>query len=147
MPQPRELPGFYYDVEKNRYFPIKGPIPGSSRSSSSSSKPTAPKSPQLTSSTKEGKSSRRKLRNNMSKLLQARELDGHVIASRSHNFKCNFTEELRKIQASQPVVWKYKGMDSINISALEQMHIDVLTQQGQYKTDVLLTGSMDGSVR
>ena len=29
-----DLPGFYYDKEKNRYFPIKGPIPGSSRSSS-----------------------------------------------------------------------------------------------------------------
>lgn len=32
-----DLPGFYYDKEKNRYFPIKGPIPGSSRSSSSTS--------------------------------------------------------------------------------------------------------------
>ncbi|KAK4346728.1 hypothetical protein RND71_033067 [Anisodus tanguticus] len=28
---PKELPGFYYDEEKNRYFPIKGPIPGSSK--------------------------------------------------------------------------------------------------------------------
>nr|XP_016515846.1 PREDICTED: uncharacterized protein LOC107832506 isoform X2 [Nicotiana tabacum] len=28
---PKELPGFYYDAEKNRYFPIKGPIPGSSK--------------------------------------------------------------------------------------------------------------------
>lgn len=24
-----ELPGFYYDSGKNRYFPYKGPIPGS----------------------------------------------------------------------------------------------------------------------
>lgn len=24
-----ELPGFYFDSEKNRYFPIRGPIPGS----------------------------------------------------------------------------------------------------------------------
>ncbi|GMN25872.1 hypothetical protein TIFTF001_043939, partial [Ficus carica] len=32
-----DLPGFYYDAEKNRYFPIKGPIPGSARSSCSSS--------------------------------------------------------------------------------------------------------------
>ena len=29
-----DLPGFYFDKEKNRYFPIKGPMPGSSRSSS-----------------------------------------------------------------------------------------------------------------
>lgn len=29
-----DLPGFYYDAEKNRYFPIKGPIPGSKRTAS-----------------------------------------------------------------------------------------------------------------
>jgi hypothetical protein len=33
-----ELPGFYYDEEKNRYFPIKGPIPGAKSSSSSRTK-------------------------------------------------------------------------------------------------------------
>ena len=26
-----DLPGFYYDAEKNRYFPNKGPVPGSRR--------------------------------------------------------------------------------------------------------------------
>nr|POF01773.1 hypothetical protein CFP56_06159 [Quercus suber] len=31
---PQHLPGFYYDKEKNHYFPIKGPIPSASRSSS-----------------------------------------------------------------------------------------------------------------
>lgn len=24
-----ELPGFYFDAEKNRYFPLKGRLPGS----------------------------------------------------------------------------------------------------------------------
>lgn len=32
-----DLPGYYYDAQKNRYFPLKGPIPGSSHASSSSS--------------------------------------------------------------------------------------------------------------
>jgi len=40
-----ELPGFYYDPEKNRYFPIKGPIPGSS----SRPKNPTPKAPQTPS--------------------------------------------------------------------------------------------------
>lgn len=40
-----DLPGFYFDKEKNRYFPIKGPIPGSSRSSSVAiAQETTPKS-------------------------------------------------------------------------------------------------------
>ncbi|KAL6992111.1 hypothetical protein U1Q18_010218, partial [Sarracenia purpurea var. burkii] len=34
---PQDLPGFYFDADKNRYFPIKGPIPGSYRNSSSAS--------------------------------------------------------------------------------------------------------------
>ena len=40
-----DLPGFYFDKEKNRYFPIKGPIPDSSRSSSVAiAQETTPKS-------------------------------------------------------------------------------------------------------
>lgn len=44
-----EIPGFYYDEEKNRYFPVKGPIPGSksirkASCASSSAKPTPPAS-------------------------------------------------------------------------------------------------------
>lgn len=41
-----ELPGYYFDQEKNRYFPIKGPIPGSSKTK----KITNLKSPQPSSS-------------------------------------------------------------------------------------------------
>ncbi|KAI8014949.1 hypothetical protein LOK49_LG05G00998 [Camellia lanceoleosa] len=33
----QDLLGFYFDAEKNRYFPIKGPIPSSSHNSSSAS--------------------------------------------------------------------------------------------------------------
>jgi len=40
-----ELPGFYFDPVKNRYFPIKGPIPGSS----STHKNPTPKAPQTPS--------------------------------------------------------------------------------------------------
>ncbi|TKY72650.1 DDB1- and CUL4-associated factor 4 [Spatholobus suberectus] len=143
MPQPRELPGFYYDPEKNRYFPIKGRIPGSS------SKPKTPtlKPPQTPSNQlqESGRSCCRRLRNRTSKLLQARELDGrHVIAS--HYCKRNFAEEFRKIQASKPVVWKYRGTDKMGISALEHLRVDVQTPEGQSETDVLLTGSINGSL-
>lgn len=36
-----ELPGFYYDAEKNRYFPTKGPIPGSRRVTTAASSSNA----------------------------------------------------------------------------------------------------------
>ncbi|KAH1147343.1 hypothetical protein AAZX31_15G148300 [Glycine max] len=142
MPQPKELPGFYYDPEKNRYFPIKGPIPGSS------SKPKTPalNSPQTSSNQESGGSCCRKLRNRtLSKLLQARELDGHSVVI-SRYCRSNFTEEFRKMQASRPVVWKYRGTDGMRITALEHLRVDVQTSEGQTETDVLLTGSTNGSM-
>ncbi|KAJ7969388.1 DDB1-and CUL4-associated factor 4 [Quillaja saponaria] len=136
---PQELPGFYYDAEKNRYFPIKGPIPGATRSSSA--KPSAQNS--ATEPTQAGNSCK-KPNVRMSQLLQARELDGNAITSQKR--KCNFKEEFQKIQVSHPMAWKYKGMDRIGVSALEQMHVGVQTLQGQVETDVLLTGSIYGSL-
>ncbi|XP_061356559.1 uncharacterized protein LOC133300983 isoform X2 [Gastrolobium bilobum] len=135
MPQPRELPGFYYDPEKNRYFPIKGPIPGSSSSSKTKTNTSTLKSPETSSTKEKSLNSFRKLRNKTSKLLQARELE-----------KCNFTEEFLKIQASQPAVWKYQGTDRIGITALEHIHVDVQTLEGRSETDVLLTGSTSRSL-
>ncbi|XLR61226.1 hypothetical protein S83_011898 [Arachis hypogaea] len=147
MPPPPpapDLPGFYYDPEKNRYFPIKGPIPGSSRSSSSSSKHATHKASQTSSTQEKSRSCCRKLRSRTSKLIQAREIDGHRVIA-SHNYKCNFTEEFRKIQASQPSVWKYKGTDKIGISALKQVHVRVQTFEGECDSDITLTGSTNGS--
>ncbi|KAL1320982.1 hypothetical protein HN51_065705 [Arachis hypogaea] len=151
MPPPPpapDLPGFYYDPEKNRYFPIKGPIPGSSRSSfsssSSSSKHATHKASQTSSTQEKSRSCCRKLRSRTSKLIQAREIDGHRVIA-SHNYKCNFTEEFRKIQASQPSVWKYKGTDKIGISALKQVHVRVQTFEGECDSDIILTGSTNGS--
>ncbi|GFQ00827.1 hypothetical protein PHJA_002226600 [Phtheirospermum japonicum] len=43
VPRTKQLPGFYYDAEKNRYFPYKGPIPGSSSKPSPAPPPPPPK--------------------------------------------------------------------------------------------------------
>eukprot|EP00261_Vitis_vinifera_P035488 XP_019076731.1 PREDICTED: uncharacterized protein LOC100266712 isoform X3 [Vitis vinifera] len=92
--QPRELPGFYYDVEKNRYFPIKAPIPGSSSSSTRLNKPPSlPKS---------GNNICKRIGIRAAKLLQSRELHGDVIPSKKG--KCNFEKEYLKVLASQPLV-------------------------------------------
>nr|XP_023898103.1 uncharacterized protein LOC112009976 [Quercus suber] len=135
---PQDLPGFYYDKEKNRYFPIKGPIPGSSRSSSlaTAQEPTPKSTRALNLCRRTG------LR--ASKLLQVRELYGNVIPFSKG--KCNFKEEIQRIQVSQPVVWKYGGTDKIVNGALEQIHIDVQTLEGQSEMDVLLAGGVHGSL-
>ncbi|KAH8522302.1 hypothetical protein H0E87_003075 [Populus deltoides] len=137
---PQELPGFYYDKEKNRYFPLKGPIPGSSRSSSSSSNNAKKPS---TNNTQESNFCRR-TGVRISQLLQGRELNGNVITSRKG--KCDFVEEFLKIQASQPVVWKYRSTEKIADSAMDQIHIDIHTAEGQTEANVLITGGVNGSL-
>ncbi|XWS40491.1 hypothetical protein CRYUN_Cryun18bG0144400 [Craigia yunnanensis] len=138
MPQ-AELPGLYYDAEKNRYFPIKSRIPGSSSQSHASQFQKNP----LSSSIQATKLCPQ-TRVPTSRLLHLRELNGNAF-----NFdrgRHSFQEEFRKLQASKPVVWRYPGTVNISDSALEQTQIDVQTLEGQIETDVLLAGSIDGSL-
>lgn len=44
-------------------------------------------------------------------------------------------------------VLRYRGTAKLNDSALEHTQIDVQTLEGQTETDVLLAGSIDGSLR
>ncbi|KAL3379921.1 hypothetical protein AABB24_000529 [Solanum stoloniferum] len=131
---PKELPGFFYDAEKNRYFPIKGPIPGSSKKR---------KSPSPIVSTKE-RDKGKCMKSRSNKLLHVRELCGKVIASRKG--KLNFQMEFLKKQASYPQIWKYDGTQRIVNSALEHLTVDQNTPEGLVQTDILLTGGMNGSL-
>ncbi|PRQ30165.1 hypothetical protein RchiOBHm_Chr5g0021601 [Rosa chinensis] len=133
------LPGFYYDAEKNRYFPNKGPVPGSRSTAASSS---AQKLNQVhwvfciwAQVHEANKCKLTKVRT--SKLLQARELYGNVIASSKG--RCNFKEEFQKAQASHPVVWKYQGTNKLGDGALERINIDVQTGEGLTGTDFSLS--------
>ncbi|KAK9937261.1 hypothetical protein M0R45_014063 [Rubus argutus] len=135
---PEDLPGFYYDAEKNRYFPNKGPVPGSRRittaaASSSSSSVLKNRTRCTSCSAFEPKfitfqvilpvlnlafcclhwvaNSCRRTKVRTFKLLQARELYGNVIVSSKGRF--NFKEEFRKAQATPSLVWKYQGTNKL----------------------------------
>ncbi|KAJ1407607.1 WD40/YVTN repeat-like-containing domain superfamily, partial [Sesbania bispinosa] len=43
-------------------------------------------------------------------------------------------------------VWKYQGTEKTRICAMEHIKVDVQTAEGQCETDLLLTGSTNGSV-
>ncbi|KAL5731282.1 hypothetical protein ACHQM5_004028 [Ranunculus cassubicifolius] len=137
---PQELPGFYFDPEKNRYFPIKGPIPGSR--SHTQTLASISKSEQLKGN--EGEIRVRKEKTKTSKLLELRELNGNVLNSRIS--KRNFQHEYEKEHASQPTIWKYKCMQNIANGALEHVHTDMQTLDGQIKSDFLLIGRTDNSL-
>ncbi|KAL3616635.1 hypothetical protein CASFOL_039029 [Castilleja foliolosa] len=131
---PKELPGFYYDSEKNRYFPYKGRFPGSSSSKPSPIPPTPPK--QVV-----GLFRRSKLR---AELLQARELCGSIISS-CKTKKLSFQAEYQKRQVSQPAVWGYKGTRK-KANSLEHLVADVILPHGVVERDILLSGGLNGSL-
>ncbi|XP_022748887.1 uncharacterized protein LOC111298445, partial [Durio zibethinus] len=138
MPQ-AELPGLYYDAEKNRYFPIKPRIPGSFSQSHASQFQKNPLSSSIQATKLRPHTS-----TSTSRLLHLRELN-----SDAFNFdrgRYSFQEEFLKLLASKPVVQRYRGTVNISDSALEQTQIDVQTPEGQIETDVLLAGSIDGSL-
>ncbi|KAI3440292.1 uncharacterized protein J3R85_003927 [Psidium guajava] len=130
---PRELPGFYFDEEKNRYFPIKGPIPGSK------SKPSSSSASSISSSTP-----RQPISSRTSILLETRELNGNPIWLK--HAKCKFQDEFLNIHASRPQVWAFHGTDKIADGALEQMHLCIITPEGQTATFGLLAGGRNGSL-
>ncbi|XP_072986971.1 uncharacterized protein [Typha latifolia] len=144
MPPPKDLPGFYFDTEKNRYFPIKGPIPGSKRRSSSSpSSSSTPSSRDADQKHQLSNACRRK-RMKSSELLHVREIHGSVLFSNKCRY--NFRKEYQKVQASQPVVWKYRRTKSLADSAIEQLHGVVQTPNGTRDTKFLTTGSTNGII-
>ncbi|KAL9245666.1 hypothetical protein vseg_019291 [Gypsophila vaccaria] len=128
---PQELPGFYFDPEKNRYFPIKGPIPGTSRKKIQ--KPIS-----LIAKVKSP------LKKDLSKLLYYRELYGSLINVRGRNR--NFEEEYKQKLISKPKVWRYRDVDRDAIRSLSLANIDVETSEGQCSTDALLAAGVNGSL-
>ncbi|XP_021850780.1 uncharacterized protein [Spinacia oleracea] len=134
---PQDLPGLYFDPDKNRYFPIKGRIPGSS----SKPKPLPPQNP-VSSPTQVP--SKPKKDTKISKLLQCRELHGKIVEFSDRNG--SFQEECKKKLASKPKIWKYQDVEKDADSSLALMNITVETPEGQCAANALLTGGMNGSL-
>ncbi|KAL6880458.1 hypothetical protein ACP4OV_012023 [Aristida adscensionis] len=135
-PPPKELPGFYYDAEKNRYFPIRGPIPGAA-----ARRPAAPPPPPPAELA--GCSRKRARR---PELLRAREMYGGGVMV-SGKARSTFERQCQYAQAAEPMVWKYQGTALVADRALEQLHAMVQTPGGMRESRLLVTGSMNGSIR
>ncbi|CAD6221735.1 unnamed protein product [Miscanthus lutarioriparius] len=137
---PKELPGFYYDPEKNRYFPIRGRIPGAAVRRPPPPAPAVPPPPADTTGC-----SRKRARR--PELLSAREMYGGGVIFSNNAARSTFKQQYHYAQASQPTVWKYQATTSVADKALEQLDAMVQTPQGLKESRMLVTGSMNGSIR
>uniref|UniRef100_A0A0E0FXW2 Uncharacterized protein n=1 Tax=Oryza nivara TaxID=4536 RepID=A0A0E0FXW2_ORYNI len=134
-----ELPGFYYDPDKNRYFPIRGPIPGAATRRPAPPPPAQPPPPQAAAA-----GCRKTAR--QPELVHAREMYGGGVIF-SNKRKSTFMRQCQYAQASQPMVWKYKGTALVADKALEELYVTIQTPIGLKESKVLVTGSMNGIVR
>jgi DDB1- and CUL4-associated factor 4 len=87
-----ELPGFYYDPEKNRYFPIRGPIPGAVARRAPPPLPAQDPAPCI------------RKRARRPELLSAREMYGGGVIVSNKRTKSTFRQQYQYAQASQPAV-------------------------------------------
>uniref|UniRef100_I1Q7F1 Uncharacterized protein n=1 Tax=Oryza glaberrima TaxID=4538 RepID=I1Q7F1_ORYGL len=133
-----ELPGFYYDPDKNRYFPIRGPIPGAATRRPAPPPPAQPPPPQAAAA-----GCRKTAR--QPELVHAREMYGGGVIF-SNKRKSTFMRQCQYAQASQPMVWKYKGTALVADKALEELYVTIQTPIGLKESKVLVTGSMNGIV-
>ncbi|KAK9067444.1 hypothetical protein SSX86_014773 [Deinandra increscens subsp. villosa] len=136
----RDLPGFYYDAEKNRYFPLKSPIPGASSRNSSSASTSARKTPPKST---EGKYGQQEMAAKVVKMVHMRELYGNSIVSNKK--KMNFQEQYQNIRTSKPTIWKYQGTERIADAALEHVYVNIQTRDGLVESELLLTGGLNNT--
>ncbi|XP_078428693.1 transducin/WD40 repeat-like superfamily protein [Wolffia australiana] len=154
MPAAREIPGFYFDAEKNRYFPIKGPIPGSGRR-----RPVVPaveaaqasSSSHSSSSRAHGKTKvgldnvlRKGRGRTVNGLLHSRELHGRSLFMDDE--RCFFEKEFDKLSVSNSTVWDFQNTDGLSDGALRQFYIPIQTPEGQKEGNGLLMGSQGGYI-
>nr|XP_043618262.1 uncharacterized protein LOC122589994 [Erigeron canadensis] len=79
------------------------------------------------------------------KRIHLRELCGNSIRSKKE--KGNFEAECQKLWASKPMVWKYPQTERDSDTALEHVYVDMQTQDGLTKSEMLLTGSHSNMFR
>jgi hypothetical protein len=146
--QPSELPGFYFDSEKKRYFPLshqkraRAVEESTATASSSSQSKThskrhnrqSPKSGGLT--TEDG----------IVSLLRLRQIWGNGRSSQCGNSPKAFQGRYLEMQKAQPRVWKYSDTPNWADAGIEQLCSTVQTPQGEVPAEVILLGGSDGKL-
>eukprot|EP00249_Psilotum_nudum_P016171 c25694_g1_i1 orf=406-1983(-) len=129
---PAELPGFYYDSERNRYFPISSKRCGSSQSAISFQDTTAKGELGFKSNTK--------AYSGVLQLVYGREVGGSFLYQDTHSFERRYMET----QTSHSKVWMYEGANAAADGALEHLCTHIQTDEGLKEASVLTWGDNNG---
>lgn len=132
---PKDLPGFYFDVERNRYFPksFRSGRSGPGR--------------QEIKNLEQEKALKNKVECEPSsnvdtgvlQLLHQREV-GRSPVPGSCKSTTAFKRQYLEIQTSQPRVWSYRGFPGSADGAVEQFHANFQTHEGFKEANVLACG-------
>lgn len=134
-PASRDLPGFYFDAERNRYFPLSSRS-GQGRRESESVQDS-------TSHTKGGCRASPNVNFNVLQILHKREL-GANSSLRNACASNTFKQEYLETQASKPWVWSYREISGSADGAVEEFYANIQTNEGLQGANVITWGDSNG---
>eukprot|EP01018_Ginkgo_biloba_P030729 Gb_10977 [translate_table: standard] len=134
---PAELKGFYFDPEKNRYFPIKHQAAGTSQRHTAKAI-----SPSLVVKCKSHKWKGMQIHDTVH-LLCSREVAGRSHFAGNQGSIC-FQRRYMESQASLPKVWIYEDTTGRVDGAIEQFCAVMETPEGRKEGNVLTVGGRNG---
>nr|XP_024379128.1 uncharacterized protein LOC112283946 isoform X1 [Physcomitrium patens]PNR53252.1 hypothetical protein PHYPA_009628 [Physcomitrium patens] len=137
-----ELPGFYFDSELNRYFPLprkRGRSGVVQLGGASSSKQENGNQDSVDVQVDGSDGSRHP---SVLQLLQAREHNSRT--NRASSSDRGFRRQFLEGQAAHPQVWDYDRTDMCADGALQQLRVTCQTLEGEKEADLLILGGSSG---
>ncbi|CAM6045557.1 unnamed protein product [Sphagnum compactum] len=128
-----KLPGFYFDADRNRYFPLP----------SKCAKTESEKSFNGASSSTQEEKEKESEKTGVLQLIQQREFLGCGQGRNGYNGVA-FRRRLLESQTSHPQVWEYNGTNKWADGALQQLRVSSQTNEGEKEADVLVLGGSTG---
>ncbi|KAH8973391.1 hypothetical protein BDL97_01G045000 [Sphagnum fallax] len=141
---PAELPGFYFDADRNRYFPLPSKCAktesekffnGASSSTQGGGNPAA--------GDRQEEKEKESEKTGVLQLIQQREFLGCGQGRNGYNGVA-FRRRLLESQTSHPQVWEYNGTNKWADGALQQLRVSSQTNEGEKEADVLVLGGSTG---
>jgi WD repeat-containing protein 21A len=141
---PAELPGFYFDADRNRYFPLRSKCAkteseksfnGASSSTQGGGNPDA--------GDRQEEKEKESEKTGVLQLIQQREFLGCGQGRNGYNGVA-FRRRLLESQTSHPQVWEYNGTNKWADGALQQLRVSSQTNEGEKEADVLVLGGSTG---
>ncbi|CAM6082750.1 unnamed protein product [Calypogeia fissa] len=142
-----ELPGFYFDTEKNRYFPLSHQK--RARAAEQSADTVSPPAQKKRRVQHDGALARTATfestpEDGVLASIHQRQISGNRPYGKHSSSARAFQGEYLEMHTAQPRVWKYSKTSNWADGGLEQLRVSLQTCEGEVEADVMTLGGTNG---